>query len=141
MANLAGVLRGRTMYVVPYAGLGPSEENRVGLVVTDSPHVVDTLHQRFVTDRTALDAIRASNEMEAELHLVFPPRHLTAVIPRDAPELRAPFGPCEAGRARRRDLPLTPTATPPAKASPCAVCQRICPNREVAWGTASAAGK
>jgi GTP-dependent phosphoenolpyruvate carboxykinase len=129
-ADLAGVLRGRTMYVIPYADVGPSAGRKAGLAVTDSPHIVDGLRRRIVTGQDALDALQSSHEMVAELHLAFPPRHIAVGISHDAPEIQEPFGPCEKGQERRRSLLREDMSS--AKIVPCTVCGRICPNREAA---------
>jgi hypothetical protein len=129
-ADLAGVLRRRTMYVLPFADFPEAgAPPRAGLVVTDSPQIIEERRRRFVIGRAALAALEASREILAELHLVFPPRHLAVSLSRDIPEVRESFGPCEKGKERR----ALPIASPPSgKAVPCTVCQRICPERQAA---------
>ena len=66
---LAGAMRDRTMYVIPYL-MGPagSSMSRVGIMVTDSPYVVASMHIMTRVGQVALDAMRADDDFIAGLH-------------------------------------------------------------------------
>ena len=64
-----GVMKGRTMYVVPYA-LGPLDSPlaRVGVQLTDSPYVVANLRIMTRMGQAALDKLNGSDDFEPGLH-------------------------------------------------------------------------
>jgi phosphoenolpyruvate carboxykinase (GTP) len=66
---LSGAMRDRTMYVIPYL-MGPagSSMSRVGIMVTDSPYVVASMHIMTRVGQVALDAMRADDDFIAGLH-------------------------------------------------------------------------
>jgi len=68
---LAGVMRHKTMYVVPYL-LGPagSPMSKVGVELTDSPYVVANLRIMTRMGRPALDALGTTGEFSRGLHAV-----------------------------------------------------------------------
>jgi phosphoenolpyruvate carboxykinase (GTP) len=68
-AWLKGAMRDRTMYVIPYL-MGPvgSAMSRVGIMVTDSPYVVASMHIMTRVGQVALDAMRADDDFIAGLH-------------------------------------------------------------------------
>jgi phosphoenolpyruvate carboxykinase (GTP) len=62
-------MRGRTMYVIPYL-MGPagSAMSRVGLMVTDSPYVVASMHIMTRVGQVALGHMRSADDFVAGLH-------------------------------------------------------------------------
>jgi phosphoenolpyruvate carboxykinase (GTP) len=66
---LAGAMRGRTMYVVPYI-MGPvnSPQSRIGVEVTDSPYVVASMRIMSRMGKIAQDQLGASDDFVAGLH-------------------------------------------------------------------------
>jgi phosphoenolpyruvate carboxykinase (GTP) len=68
-AYLAGAMRERTMYVIPYL-MGPagSTMSRVGIMVTDSAYVVASMHIMTRVGQVALASMRADDDFIAGLH-------------------------------------------------------------------------
>ena len=66
---LRGAMRERTMYVIPYL-MGPagSTMSRVGIMVTDSPYVVASMHVMTRVGQVALSAMRADDDFIAGVH-------------------------------------------------------------------------
>jgi phosphoenolpyruvate carboxykinase (GTP) len=66
-----GVMRGRTMYVVPYL-LGPagSRYSRVGVQITDSPYVVASLRLMTRMGSVALEHLGSSSDFVRGVHSV-----------------------------------------------------------------------
>src|SRR4029079_10976927 len=66
---LRGAMRGRTMYVIPYL-MGPagSTMSRVGIMVTDSPYVVVSMHIMTRVGQVALAAMRRDDDFIAGVH-------------------------------------------------------------------------
>jgi phosphoenolpyruvate carboxykinase (GTP) len=65
----SGVMKGRTMYVVPYL-MGPpgSSFSKVGIEVTDSPYVVANMEIMTRMGRVALDQLGGSEDFVPGLH-------------------------------------------------------------------------
>src|SRR5436309_7395801 len=66
---LRGAMRERTMYVIPYL-MGPagSTMSRVGIMVTDSPYVVASMHVMTRVGQVALSAMRGDDDFIAGVH-------------------------------------------------------------------------
>jgi phosphoenolpyruvate carboxykinase (GTP) len=66
---LRGAMRERTMYVIPYL-MGPagSTMSRVGIMVTDSPYVVASMHVMTRVGQVALAAMRGDDDFIAGVH-------------------------------------------------------------------------
>ena len=64
-------MRGRTMYVIPYL-MGPvgSPMSRVGVMVTDSPYVVASMHLMTRVGQVAIQAMRSDDDFIAGLHSI-----------------------------------------------------------------------
>ena len=64
-----GSMRGRRMFVIPYL-MGPrgSPMSRVGIMVTDSPYVVASMHIMTRVGRVALEQMRSPDDFVAGLH-------------------------------------------------------------------------
>ena len=64
-------MRGRTMYVIPYL-MGPvgSPMSRVGVMVTDSPYVVASMHVMTRVGQVAIQAMRSDDDFIAGLHSI-----------------------------------------------------------------------
>src|SRR5581483_1932556 len=62
-------MRGRTMYVIPYL-MGPvgSAMSRVGVMVTDSPYVVASMHLMTRVGPAAFQHMRSDDDFVAGLH-------------------------------------------------------------------------
>ena len=62
-------MRGRTMYVIPYL-MGPagSSMSRVGVMVTDSPYVIASMHIMTRVGQVALAAMRSDDDFIPGLH-------------------------------------------------------------------------
>jgi phosphoenolpyruvate carboxykinase (GTP) len=64
-----GAMAGRTMYVIPYLmGPGGSAMSRVGVMVTESPYVVASMHVMTRVGPAAIQAMRAEDDFVAGLH-------------------------------------------------------------------------
>src|SRR5262245_11526216 len=65
----AGAMRGRTMYTIPYL-MGPagSAASRVGVMVTDSPYVVASMHLMTRVGDVALSHMRRDDDFIAGVH-------------------------------------------------------------------------
>jgi phosphoenolpyruvate carboxykinase (GTP) len=84
---LAGAMRGRTMYVVPYL-MGPpgSPVAKVGVELTDSIYVVLSMRIMTRMGKPALDQLGGSNDFNRGLHSmldVHPDRRYIAHFPQD----------------------------------------------------------
>jgi phosphoenolpyruvate carboxykinase (GTP) len=68
-AYLRGAMRDRTMYVIPYL-MGPagSPMSRTGVMVTDSPYVVTSMHIMTRVGRVALQHMRSDDDFIAGVH-------------------------------------------------------------------------
>ncbi len=68
-AWLRGSMRGRTMYVIPYL-MGPagSPLSRTGVMVTDSPYVVTSMHLMTRVGQVAIQHMRDDRDFVAGLH-------------------------------------------------------------------------
>ncbi len=68
-AWLRGAMQGRTMYVIPYL-MGPagSPMSRVGVMVTDSPYVVVSMHLMTRVGQVAIQHMRSDDDFVAGLH-------------------------------------------------------------------------
>jgi phosphoenolpyruvate carboxykinase (GTP) len=66
---LAGAMRDRTMYVIPYL-MGPvgSDMSRVGIMVTDSQYVVASMHLMTRVGSVAIQAMRRDDDFIAGVH-------------------------------------------------------------------------
>src|SRR5713101_3126077 len=64
-----GAMKGKTLYVIPYL-MGPvgSDMSRVGIMVTDSPYVVASMHLMTRVGAVAIQAMRRDNDFIAGLH-------------------------------------------------------------------------
>src|SRR5204863_3982788 len=64
-----GAMRGRTMYVIPYL-MGPagSSMSRTGIMVTDSPYVVASMHIMARVGDVAIKAMRGDDDFIAGVH-------------------------------------------------------------------------
>jgi phosphoenolpyruvate carboxykinase (GTP) len=84
---LAGAMRGRTMYVVPYL-MGPpgSPLAKIGVELTDSIYVVLSMRIMTRMGKLALDQLAGSNDFNRGLHSmldVHPDRRFIAHFPQD----------------------------------------------------------
>jgi phosphoenolpyruvate carboxykinase (GTP) len=66
-----GSMKGRTMWAIPYL-MGPagSTYSRVGIMVTDSPYVVASMHIMTRVGQVALDHMRSPDDFVAGLHSI-----------------------------------------------------------------------
>ncbi|MBI4900588.1 MAG: hypothetical protein HY829_08950 [Actinobacteria bacterium] len=70
LAMFAGCMRGRVMYAVPYAGVGPVPTACLGIELTDSPWVVLNLGLAARVGATARRRICAGHRWAASVHSV-----------------------------------------------------------------------
>src|SRR5262245_66116342 len=68
-AYLKGSMNGRRMWVIPYL-MGPagSAGSRTGVMVTDSPYVVASMHIMTRVGQVAVDHMRADDDFIAGRH-------------------------------------------------------------------------
>lgn len=67
--RFAGAMRGRAMYVVPYLLGGPRASLcKIGVQITDSPHVVLTMHEQLRVGRRPLDQLAGSPDFARAIH-------------------------------------------------------------------------
>jgi phosphoenolpyruvate carboxykinase (GTP) len=66
---LKNAMRGRTMYVIPYL-MGPvgSAMSRTGIMVTDSPYVVASMHLMTRVGQVAIQAMRRDDDFVGGVH-------------------------------------------------------------------------
>jgi phosphoenolpyruvate carboxykinase (GTP) len=86
-AYLRGAARGRTMYVIPYL-MGPagSSMSRAGVMVSDSPYVVASMHIMTRVGRVALQHMRSDDDFVAGVHSIgdlSPERRLVLHFPEE----------------------------------------------------------
>jgi phosphoenolpyruvate carboxykinase (GTP) len=86
-AFLRGSMRDRTMHVIPYL-MGPagSTMSRVGLMVTDSPYVVASMHLMTRVGQIAMQHMRSDDDFVGGLHSLgdlSPDRRLILHFPQD----------------------------------------------------------
>src|SRR5262249_56221320 len=85
-AYLQGSMSSRRMWVIPYL-MGPagSKGSRTGVMVTDSPYVVASMHIMTRVGQVAIDHMRADDDFIAGLHGMgdlSPDRRLLLPLPR-----------------------------------------------------------